>query len=123
MAVKISVNILSNWNDVEDFNRIFWCGYSKLAGQSPYPSTSPRNFYHLDPIQSGLMKEPGLGDQMFRSPDKLGSNKDGLAGVRSTRNSNLIACFSAVPQSECGSPGRKMPSLGTSFSMAPTPCC
>lgn len=31
MAVKRSVNILSNWNDVDDFNRIFWCGYSKLA--------------------------------------------------------------------------------------------
>ncbi|MBZ3885561.1 Arachidonate 15-lipoxygenase [Sciurus carolinensis] len=26
-----SVNILSNWNDVDDFNRIFWCGYSKLT--------------------------------------------------------------------------------------------
>ncbi|MBZ3884836.1 Arachidonate 15-lipoxygenase [Sciurus carolinensis] len=30
-AVKRSVNILSNWNDVDDFNWIFWCGYSKLA--------------------------------------------------------------------------------------------
>ncbi|KAM4824594.1 polyunsaturated fatty acid lipoxygenase ALOX15 [Urocitellus parryii] len=31
LAVKRSANILSNWNDVDDYNRIFWCGHSKLA--------------------------------------------------------------------------------------------
>uniref|UniRef100_A0A673VQN9 Arachidonate 15-lipoxygenase n=1 Tax=Suricata suricatta TaxID=37032 RepID=A0A673VQN9_SURSU len=31
LALKDSLNVLSCWNDLEDFNRIFWCGQSKLA--------------------------------------------------------------------------------------------
>ncbi|ELW63637.1 Arachidonate 12-lipoxygenase, 12S-type [Tupaia chinensis] len=33
LAIKDSLNILANWNNVDDFNRIFWCGPSKLAVQ------------------------------------------------------------------------------------------
>ncbi|XP_058415905.1 polyunsaturated fatty acid lipoxygenase ALOX15 isoform X3 [Diceros bicornis minor] len=31
LAVKDSLNVLTCWNDLDDFNRIFWCGQSKLA--------------------------------------------------------------------------------------------
>uniref|UniRef100_A0A8C5Y8H8 Arachidonate 15-lipoxygenase n=1 Tax=Microcebus murinus TaxID=30608 RepID=A0A8C5Y8H8_MICMU len=31
LAIKDSLNILTCWNDLDDFNRIFWCGQSKLA--------------------------------------------------------------------------------------------
>ncbi|KAM5307860.1 polyunsaturated fatty acid lipoxygenase ALOX15 [Glossophaga mutica] len=33
LAVKDSLNVLVKWNDLDDFNRIFWCGHSKLAVQ------------------------------------------------------------------------------------------
>ncbi|XP_045383113.1 polyunsaturated fatty acid lipoxygenase ALOX15 [Lemur catta] len=33
LAIKDSLNILTRWNDLNDFNRIFWCGQSKLAEQ------------------------------------------------------------------------------------------
>nr|DAZ89671.1 TPA_exp: arachidonate 15-lipoxygenase [Tamandua tetradactyla] len=33
LAIKDSLNALTTWNDLEDFNRIFWCGQSKLAGR------------------------------------------------------------------------------------------
>ncbi|KAM6164555.1 polyunsaturated fatty acid lipoxygenase ALOX15 [Rhynchocyon petersi] len=33
LAVKDSLNVLTCWNDLDDFNRIFWCGKSKLAEQ------------------------------------------------------------------------------------------
>lgn len=31
LAIKDSLNALACWNDLDDFNRIFWCGQSKLA--------------------------------------------------------------------------------------------
>ncbi|XP_032287820.1 polyunsaturated fatty acid lipoxygenase ALOX15 [Halichoerus grypus] len=31
LAIKDSLNVLTRWNDLDDFNRIFWCGQSKLA--------------------------------------------------------------------------------------------
>ncbi|XP_036307765.1 polyunsaturated fatty acid lipoxygenase ALOX15 isoform X1 [Pipistrellus kuhlii] len=31
LAVKDSLNVLVPWNDLDDFNRIFWCDHSKLA--------------------------------------------------------------------------------------------
>ncbi|XP_003933097.1 polyunsaturated fatty acid lipoxygenase ALOX15 [Saimiri boliviensis] len=31
LAIKDTFNILTCWNDLDDFNRIFWCGQSKLA--------------------------------------------------------------------------------------------
>ncbi|XP_044532368.1 polyunsaturated fatty acid lipoxygenase ALOX15-like isoform X1 [Gracilinanus agilis] len=31
LAIKDTLNILSSWKTLEDFNRIFWCGQSKLA--------------------------------------------------------------------------------------------
>ncbi|XP_030894833.1 arachidonate 15-lipoxygenase isoform X3 [Leptonychotes weddellii] len=31
LAIKDSLNVLTCWNDLDDFNRIFWCGQSKLA--------------------------------------------------------------------------------------------
>lgn len=31
LAIKDSLNVLACWNDLDDFNRIFWCGQSKLA--------------------------------------------------------------------------------------------
>ncbi|XP_055971114.1 polyunsaturated fatty acid lipoxygenase ALOX15-like [Sorex fumeus] len=33
LAVKDSLNALACWDDLDDFNRIFWCGQSKLAVQ------------------------------------------------------------------------------------------
>uniref|UniRef100_A0A8C6C679 Arachidonate 15-lipoxygenase n=1 Tax=Monodon monoceros TaxID=40151 RepID=A0A8C6C679_MONMO len=30
LAIKDSSNILTSWNSLDDFNRIFWCGQSKL---------------------------------------------------------------------------------------------
>nr|DAZ89670.1 TPA_exp: arachidonate 15-lipoxygenase [Cryptoprocta ferox] len=33
LAIKDSLNVLTCWDDLEDFNRIFWCGQSKLAEQ------------------------------------------------------------------------------------------
>lgn len=32
LAIKDSLNILTCWKSLDDFNRIFWCGQSKLAG-------------------------------------------------------------------------------------------
>ncbi|XP_053426377.1 polyunsaturated fatty acid lipoxygenase ALOX15 isoform X2 [Nycticebus coucang] len=31
LAIKDSLNVLTRWNDLDDFKRIFWCGQSKLA--------------------------------------------------------------------------------------------
>ncbi|XP_066119004.1 polyunsaturated fatty acid lipoxygenase ALOX15-like [Saccopteryx bilineata] len=31
LAVKVSLNILACWKELDDFSRIFWCGQSKLA--------------------------------------------------------------------------------------------
>lgn len=31
-SIKDSSNILTSWNSLDDFNRVFWCGQSKLAG-------------------------------------------------------------------------------------------
>lgn len=31
LAIKDSLNILAPWRNLDDFNRIFWCGQSKLA--------------------------------------------------------------------------------------------
>uniref|UniRef100_F6U3I6 Arachidonate 15-lipoxygenase n=1 Tax=Monodelphis domestica TaxID=13616 RepID=F6U3I6_MONDO len=31
LAIKDTLNILSSWKTLEDYNRIFWCGQSKLA--------------------------------------------------------------------------------------------
>lgn len=31
LAIKDSLNVLACWNDLDDFNRIFWCDHSKLA--------------------------------------------------------------------------------------------
>nr|XP_025720067.1 arachidonate 15-lipoxygenase isoform X2 [Callorhinus ursinus] len=31
LAIKDSLNVLTSWKDLNDFNRIFWCGQSKLA--------------------------------------------------------------------------------------------
>ncbi|KAM5273710.1 LOW QUALITY PROTEIN: polyunsaturated fatty acid lipoxygenase ALOX15-like [Ctenodactylus gundi] len=31
LAVKRSINVLTRWDDLDDFKRIFWCGHSKLA--------------------------------------------------------------------------------------------
>ncbi|PNJ22700.1 ALOX15 isoform 5 [Pongo abelii] len=31
LAIKDSLNVLTCWKDLDDFNRIFWCGQSKLA--------------------------------------------------------------------------------------------
>ncbi|XP_012657934.1 arachidonate 15-lipoxygenase-like [Otolemur garnettii] len=31
LAIKDSLNVLTCWNDLDDFKRIFWCGQSKLA--------------------------------------------------------------------------------------------
>ncbi|XP_004684758.1 PREDICTED: arachidonate 15-lipoxygenase [Condylura cristata] len=31
LALKDSLNVLTRWDDLDDFNRIFWCGQSKLA--------------------------------------------------------------------------------------------
>nr|DAZ89675.1 TPA_exp: arachidonate 15-lipoxygenase [Procavia capensis] len=31
LAIKDSLNVLASWNDLNDFNRIFWFGQSKLA--------------------------------------------------------------------------------------------
>ncbi|EPY84369.1 arachidonate 12-lipoxygenase, 12S-type [Camelus ferus] len=44
LAIKDSLNVLASWNSLDDFNRIFWCGQSKLAGQYPYP-VFPQDFY------------------------------------------------------------------------------
>ncbi|KAM7067816.1 polyunsaturated fatty acid lipoxygenase ALOX15 [Molossus nigricans] len=33
LAIKDSLNILASWKNLDDFNRIFWCGQSKLAGK------------------------------------------------------------------------------------------
>uniref|UniRef100_A0A8D1JSI3 Polyunsaturated fatty acid lipoxygenase ALOX15 n=1 Tax=Sus scrofa TaxID=9823 RepID=A0A8D1JSI3_PIG len=33
LAVKDSLNVLMSWNSLDSFNRIFWCGQSKLAEQ------------------------------------------------------------------------------------------
>ncbi|XP_037595623.1 polyunsaturated fatty acid lipoxygenase ALOX12-like [Cebus imitator] len=32
LAIKDSLNVLTCWKDLDDFDRIFWCGQSKLAG-------------------------------------------------------------------------------------------
>ncbi|XP_031530823.2 polyunsaturated fatty acid lipoxygenase ALOX15 isoform X1 [Vicugna pacos] len=34
LAIKDALNVLTSWNSLDDFNRIFWCGQSKLAGQA-----------------------------------------------------------------------------------------
>ncbi|XP_059524857.1 polyunsaturated fatty acid lipoxygenase ALOX15 isoform X1 [Myotis daubentonii] len=31
LAIKDSLNVLACWNDLDDFNKIFWCDHSKLA--------------------------------------------------------------------------------------------
>ncbi|XP_054431605.1 polyunsaturated fatty acid lipoxygenase ALOX15 [Pteronotus mesoamericanus] len=34
VAVKDSLNVLVKWNDLDDFDRVFWCGRSKLSVQA-----------------------------------------------------------------------------------------
>ncbi|KAK2110646.1 Polyunsaturated fatty acid lipoxygenase alox15 [Saguinus oedipus] len=41
LAIKDTFNVLACWKDLDDFNRIFWCGQSKLAGQPPTPIRLP----------------------------------------------------------------------------------
>uniref|UniRef100_A0A8D2BCQ5 Arachidonate 15-lipoxygenase n=1 Tax=Sciurus vulgaris TaxID=55149 RepID=A0A8D2BCQ5_SCIVU len=51
-----SVNILSNWNDVDDFNWIFWCGYSKLAVRQSWKEDAISGYQFLNGANPMLLR-------------------------------------------------------------------
>ncbi|XP_064234134.1 polyunsaturated fatty acid lipoxygenase ALOX15 isoform X2 [Aotus nancymaae] len=67
LAIKDSFNILTCWKDLDDFNRIFWCGQSKLAG--------------MEELQAQLQKELE-GGTLFEADFSL------LDGIKA----NVILC-------------------------------
>ncbi|KAK2084083.1 hypothetical protein P7K49_037116 [Saguinus oedipus] len=88
LTIKDTFNVLTCWKDLDDFNWIFWCGQSKLAGANPMVlRLSSRLPTHLvfppgmEELQAQLQKEVE-GGTLFEADFSL------LDGIKA----NVILC-------------------------------